>query len=109
MSVCVKSQIMGAKMELGRMRMSKSKRTARLRTSISQAAYLVGCSQDVVTMSLSNWASEHAVLYRACASEMRMLTGVGWEGQEIVVLCEPEAAEPGTVSPAVETLLRPKT
>ena len=106
MSVCVKSQIMGAKMELGRIRMSKSNRTARLRTSMSQAAYLVGCSQDVATMSLSSWASEHAELYRACASEMRMLTGVGWE---IVVLCEPEAAEPRTVSPAVETLSSPKT
>ena len=82
MSVCVKSQTMGAKIELGRMRMSKSKRTERLRTSMSQAAYLVGCSQDVATMSLSSWASEHAVLKRACASEIRMLTGVGWDGKE---------------------------
>ena len=52
--VCVKSQMMGARIELGRMRMSKSRRTARLRTNMSQAAYLVGCSHDVVTMSLSS-------------------------------------------------------
>ena len=41
MRVCVKSQTMGARMELGRIRMSKSRRTARLRTSMSHAAYLV--------------------------------------------------------------------
>ena len=39
---------------------------------------------------------------------MRMLMGVGWDGREMVVLCEPEAAEPRTVSPAVETLSSPK-
>ena len=37
-----------------------------------------------------------------------MLTGVGCEGREMVVLCVPEAAEPRTVSPEVETLLGPK-
>ena len=37
-----------------------------------------------------------------------MLTGVGCERKEIVVLCVPEAAEPRTVSPAVETLSWPK-
>ena len=38
-----------------------------------------------------------------------MLMGVGWEGREIVVLCEPEAAEPRTARPEVETLSGPKT
>ena len=37
-----------------------------------------------------------------------MLMGVGWDGKEIVVLCVPEAAEPRTVSPVVDTLLGPK-
>ncbi len=60
MRVCVKSQMIGARMELGRMRMSKSRRTAKLRTNISQAAYLVGCSQDVVTMDLRSCASWQA-------------------------------------------------
>ena len=62
MRVCVKSQTMGARMELGRIRMSKSKRSARLGTSMSQAAYLVGCSQEVATRFLSSWASWHAVV-----------------------------------------------
>ena len=62
MSVCVKAQMVGASTELGRMRMSKSRRTARLRTSISQAAYRVGWSQDVATMSLSSCASWQAVV-----------------------------------------------
>ena len=38
-----------------------------------------------------------------------MLTGVGCEGSEIVVLWEPDAAEPKTVRPKVETLSAPKT
>ena len=38
-----------------------------------------------------------------------MLTGVGCDGKEMVVLCVPEAAEPRTVSPVVETLSGPKT
>ena len=62
MRVCVKSQIMGARTELGRMRMSKSSRTARLRTNMSQAAYLVGCLHEVATMDLRSWASWHAVV-----------------------------------------------
>ena len=62
MRVCVKSQIMGARMELGSMRMSKSRRTAKLRTSISQEAYLVGCSQEVVTMDLRSCASWQATV-----------------------------------------------
>ena len=57
MSVCVKSQMMGARMELGSMRMPKSRRTAKLRTNMSRAAYLVGCSQEVVTMALRSCAS----------------------------------------------------
>ena len=52
----------GARMELGRMRMSKSRRTAKLRTSISQAAYLVGCSQEVTTMDLRSCASWQATV-----------------------------------------------
>ena len=62
MRVCVKSQMIGARMELGRMRISKSRRTARLRTSMSQAAYLVGCSHEVATMDMRRWASWHAVV-----------------------------------------------
>ena len=73
----MKSQIMGARTELGRMRMSKSSLTARLRTTISHAAYLVGCSHEVATISLRSWASESALLNRACASAKSRLTGVG--------------------------------
>ena len=38
-----------------------------------------------------------------------MVMGVGCEGKEMVVLCEPEAAEPRTVKPEVEMLSGPKT
>ena len=38
-----------------------------------------------------------------------MLMGVGCEGREMVVLCEPDAAEPRTVRPEVETLSGPNT
>ena len=35
--------------------------------------------------------------------------GVGCDGSVIVVLCEPDAADPRTVRPDVETLSAPKT
>ena len=60
MRVCVKSHIIGDRMELGRMRISKSNLTAKLRTNISHAAYLVGWSHEVATISQRSCASESA-------------------------------------------------
>ena len=105
----MKSQIVGAITELGRILMSKSSLTARLRTSMSQAAYRVGCSQEVATISRSSWASAVALTNLACVSARRRGRGVGCDGSVIVVLCEPEAADPSTVRPDVETLSAPNT
>ena len=53
----VKAVIAGVRMVAGRMRMSKSRREASDRVSMSQAAYLTGVPHSVLAMSHRSLAS----------------------------------------------------